>query len=593
MLSLTKSRLAGKTLLFISQVLLLTGLVLVIPAFDGLAQDYKPYNTFNKEAELQKFVKQGGKVEQVSPDVYRLTNRIGESRTFYLNSRESIVENTGPVDTTIINMLEIDTTKYSNKFTFWQRVEINNEYFYTPPFVDDLNRNGRPEIYGKHHSSFPGSGPVEIYERNEVGIFESIYAYPDSATLSVQAMGEIHGSGEKEIFLNYRGDTIPRYVVYKSDSISTFPTTFDFFFYYEAEGQINHTTFGDFNNNGITDAAFINGFSEIIISEFRDSINNFATVFEHVVVGNPLSGFAFGDFDEDGNSELVIGSAQDTLYSIEAVKENFYELKWKDNFSTFNAYMKTTTKDIDGNGKPEFWIGGQDFQEGITRLQCYEAKGDNYYESVAMIELRYINSLYTFYLQANDLDGDGNEELIISIANVILVLKFTGSPNNHQYEIYYVKIGEATEPTAEFQPLTTADLDGDGKTDILLPFQKSENGQAVNFSYILRQNGTVGIEPFNNNATSFDVYLKSYPVPFNSISSVRFSIVKESFAKIKVYNSLGKEINTLLEETLSPGEYNFQWEAKDKYGSPLPSGIYFISLQTDIVFKTTKTVLLK
>ncbi|MFO7526629.1 MAG: FlgD immunoglobulin-like domain containing protein [Ignavibacteriaceae bacterium] len=574
-----------RALVFISFVLLLTSLV--------FAQEYKPNNTFNKAAELQKFVEQGGKCEELSPNVYRLTHRTGESRTFNLNPKENAHKNSNPDDTTIINMWEIDTAKYSSKFTFWQRVEINNEYFFTPPFVDDLNRNGRPEIYGKHHSSFPGSGPVEIYERNNVGIFESIYVYPDSSTLSVQAMGEIHGSGEKEIFINYRGDTIPQYVVYRSDSIGALPTTLDFFFYYQAEGQINHATFSDFDNNGITDAAFINGFSEIIISEFKDSINNFATVFEHVVVGNPLSGFAIGDFDEDGKTELIVGSAQDTLYSIEAFKENLYELNWKGNFSTFNAYMKTTTQDIDGNGRPEFWIGGQDFQEGITRLECYEATGDNNYEPVAMIELRYINSLYTFYLQANDLDGDGKEELIISVANVILILKFTGSPNTHEYEIHYVKIGDATEPTAEFQPLTTADLDGDGKVDILLPFQKSENGQAVNFSYILKQNGTVGVEPFNTQPTSFDVYIKSYPVPFNSTLSVRFSIAKEGFAKIKVYNSLGKEIKTLLEEALSPGEYNFQWEAKDKYGSPLPSGIYFISLQTDNVFKTTKTILLK
>ena len=575
-----------KSLVFISYVLLLTNL--------AFAQEYKSYNTFNKETELQKFVDQGGKVEEISSDVYKLTCRTGESRVFNFSRKENVNKSNKPVDTTIINMWEIDTSKYSSKFTFWQRVEINNEYFYTPPFVDDLNRNGRPEIYGKHHSSLcPAAGPVEIYERNESGIFESIYAYPDSGTWSVQAMGEIHGSGEKEIFINYCGDTTSRYVVYRSDSIGVLPTTFDFFLYYETILQINHTTFGDFDNNGITDAAFIVGWKKIIVSEFRDSINNFITVFEYEDYDDTFSGFAIGDFDGDGKTELIAGSSLGKLISIEAVKENSYELIWQDDFSIYNAYMKTTTQDIDENGKPEFWIGGQDFQEGITRLECYEATGDNNYEPVAMIELRYINSLYTNFLQTKDLDGDGKEELIISLANIILILKFTGSPNNHQYEIYYVKIGEATEPTAEFQPLTTADLNGDGKVDILLPFQKSENGQANNFSYILKQNGTVGVEPLNTQPTSFDVYVKSYPVPFNSTSSVRFSIAKESIAKIKVYNSLGKEIKTLLDEHLSPGEYNIHWEGQDKYGNPLPSGIYFISLQTDAVFKTTKTILLK
>src|SRR5690606_36622578 len=442
-----------------------------------------------------------------------------------------------------------DTTKYSSKFTFWQRVELNNDYVFTPPFIDDLNRNGRPEIYGKHHSSFLGmdGGPVEVYERNENGLFLPLYAYSDSATLSVKAMGEIHGTGEKEIFMNYYNDTIPQYVVYRSDSIGVLPTTFDFFFYYSIPFfSIYDMILGDFDKNGILDCAFIssdeNGIPLIIICEYRDSINNFSTVFEYKNLIESYSGFAIDDFDGDGKTELIAGSGLGELISIEAVKENSYGLNWQGNFSTFNADMKTTTQDIDENGKTEFWTGGQNFQEGITQLECYDAKGDNNYEPVAMIELRYLNSLYTNYLHATDIDGDGKEELIISLANVILILKFIGSPNNHQYEIYYVKIGEATEPTAEFLPLTTADLDGDGKDDILLPFQKSENGQAVNFSYILKQNGTVDVEPLINQPTNSDVYVKSYPVPFNSTSSIRFSVSKEGLTKIKVYNSLGKEI---------------------------------------------------
>src|SRR5690606_35101159 len=176
------------------------------------------------------------------------------------------------------------------------------------------------------------------------------------------------------------------------------------------------------------------GIPLIIICEYKDIINNFSTVFEYKNLIESYSGFAIDDFDGDGKTELIAGSGLGELISIEAVKENSYGLNWQGNFSTFNAYMKTTTQDIDGNGKPEFWIGGQDFQEGITRLECYEAQGDNNYEPVAMIELRYINSLSTFYLQATDLDGDGKEELILSIANTILILKFKGSPNDHLYD---------------------------------------------------------------------------------------------------------------------------------------------------------------
>ncbi|MDO8549350.1 MAG: FG-GAP-like repeat-containing protein [Ignavibacteria bacterium] len=549
-------------------------------------------NLFNKDYEIQKFIENGGKVSLISSDVYKFIYPDGNARVFNFNKNKNLNVYNTPVDTTIINIWEIDTTKYSSKFTFWQRVEIKNGYTFVPPFVDDLNRNGKPEIYGFHHADFPPSGPVEIYERGINDIFNSVYAYPDSATIFVKAMGEIHGNGEKEIYIHHRDYNSG--VVYKSDSIGVLPTTFDFIFYYEPN-QINDMTFGDFDQNGITDCAFVDAStpSKIIIGEFRKNINNFSSVFEQTTDGETPSGFAISDFDEDKKMELVVGTGEGNVYVIENRSENFYEISWNGIFPMYNAYMKASTKDIDGNGRPEFWIGGQDFPEGITRFQCYEAVGDYNYETLAVIELRYINSLSTNYLQSKDIDDDGQEELIISLANVILILKFTGSPNNHQYDIYYAKIGEATEPTAEFEPLTPADLDGDNKTDILLPFYKYENGQSYNFSYILKQNGTVGVGSLNTKPNNSDNYVKSFPVPFNSASSINFAISKESFVKLKVYNSLGKEIRTLLEKELSPGEYNIQWEVRDEYGRLLPSGIYFISLQTGNVIKTTKTILLK
>jgi hypothetical protein len=125
--------------------------------------------------------------------------------------------------------------------------------------------------------------------------------------------------------------------------------------------------------------------------------------------------------------------------------------------------MQTATNDIDGNGKPEFWIGGQDYENGITVFQCYEADRNDNYKAVAYIELRYLVSFYNEYIQAVDIDDDGKEELVISIGNVVLILKFAGYPNNHQYKLWYAKLGEATQPGAGFYPAAVADLDGDGQ----------------------------------------------------------------------------------------------------------------------------------
>jgi hypothetical protein len=548
---------------------------------------------FNKEDEIKKFIELGGEVREISPNVYNFIYSDGSSRIFNLNRDDRFFDNNANVDTTIINIWEIDTTRYNDKFHFWQEVGIFNLNYYKPPLVDDLNRNSRPEIYGSHYLT----GPVEIYERNASRIFTSIFAYNGSETFAIQAMGEIHGEGEKEVYLVH--NNFNNGVIYKSDIIGELPTTFDFIFYYGNQFSITYMTFGDWDKNGITDCAFISadslGVPVIFISEFRDSLNNFATVYEKITADtswvNVPSGFAIGDFDDDDKTELIAASTQGIIYSIEVIQENLYNLVWQDNFSTLSAYMNTSTIDIDGNGQQEFWIGGQDFEQGITRFQAYEAVSDNKYETVALIELRYINTFYTNYLQAKDIDADGNEEIIISIANILLILKFTGTVNEHEYKIFYAKIGEATQPGAKFEPVTLADLDGDNKTDILLPLLGS--GPAPIFSYILRNDLITGFEPSDEKTVFSEDYIKSFPVPFNSISKIDFVISKESPVKIKVYNSLGKEIKILFYETISPGEYNIQWESEDNNGNPLPSGIYFISLQTEYVIKTTKTILLK
>ncbi len=585
-----------KILVFVSHIVLLAvlfaGQVNIV-----VAQEYKNHNTFNKETELQKFVERGGKVEEISPDVYRITNRIGESRTFYFSSKENVFENNKPVDTTIINIWEIDTTKFAGMFTFWQQVPVSNS-LWAPLPVEDLNNNGQPELYGYTNTIIPNF-ELNIFERNLNGNYQNVYTY-DSQAVFVKGIGDIKRTGYKEIVIYYFEDedsVTYHYSIYKSDSLSVLPTTLDFIFYFDGY-QINDMVFGDFDNNGITDCAFTVARAQIppmsIVAEFRNSINNFQELFRFSSLSEDgVSGFAINDFDLDKKTELVFSTAAGNIFIIENESENGYSIVNQFPFLSYNAFMQTITNDIDNNDKPEFWIGGQDFEEGITIIQAYESDGDNSYKSIARIELRYLVSFYNYYIQSVDIDDDGKEELIISIGNVILILKFVGSPGNHLYKLWYAKVGEGTQPGAQFNPVAIADLDGDGKKDLLIPMERYTPTTYYASSYILRRDGTTSVGSIKTDNSYYQNFIKSYPVPFNSTSSVRFSIKKESLTKIVVYNSLGKEIKTLLDKQLSPGEYNIHWEARDKYGIPLPSGIYFISLQTDNVFKTTKTILLK
>ena len=552
---------------------------------------YAQLNTFNKQAELQHFIERGGKVTETAPNIYKLTYSTGEVRVFDFNKNNRKYEYLEGVDTTIINIWEIDTTKYSDRFSFWQKVDIVNN-FENIVFVDDLNKNGLLELYGfsEGHSVFVG--PVKIFEQNKQGIFQNVYSY-DSNSVYVHGIGDINSDGNKEIFLR-TNDTING-KFYKSDSLGQLPTSFDFIFYY-TPNQVNDMTFGDFDKNGITDCAFIDGAGtqKVIIGEYKKNINNFITVFADSTTNlTDYSGFAIDDFDKDSKTDLVFGTGQGTIKVIENIDTNQYNIVWQDMFPTYNAYMNAATNDIDGNGKPEFWIGGQDFEQGISFFIAYETDGDNSYHPVAMIELRYLVSLDANYLQAADIDGDGKDELVISLGEYILILRFTGTPNYHSYGLYYVKNNEQTQPGNTFRPVTIYDLDGDGKKDILLPMDKYVAPNTIYLSYLLSQNNISSIDgEEKNNHNSFNIY-QNYPNPFNLSSKISISLSKHSRIKIKIYNILGKEVKLLLDKYLLKGEYSVVWDGTGNNGNILNSGIYLITMEAGSFRKTIKAVLLK
>jgi hypothetical protein len=551
-------------------------------------------NNFNKEYELQKFVERGGKYEETSPNIYKLTFPDGVSRTYNLNHKRNVVNRSEGIDTTIINVWEIDTTQFKDYFTFWQKVQIANSYWAPLP-VEDLNRNKRPELYGYTdfpNLPYPPGGPVRIFERDTDGIFKNVFEY-DSSTIFVKATGDIHRTGGKEVYIHSK--LVNNGVVYRSDTVGSLPTTFDFTFYYPAN-QINDMHFGDFDKNNITDCAFVDGAGaqHCIIGEYRDTINNFEELFRFSTTEEgDLSGFAINDFDRDGKIEFVIGSGRyGNIYVVENISENIYSLINQFTFPVLNAYMLTVTNDIDQNGKPEFWIGGQDFEEGITIYQCYEAIGQNTYQHVASIELRYSVAFNTHYIQAVDIDDDSKQEIVISSGNNIFILKFVGSIGKHNYKLLYAKLGEATQPGATFYPCAIADLDGDGKKDILIPFRKYIYPITYAFSYILRQDKLTELTIYQSKELSYSI-ISNYPTPFNSISIISFEINETTTARLSVYNSLGEEIKILLENELAPDKYKITWDATDKYGKSLPSGVYLIALQTNQMLYATKTIYLK
>jgi hypothetical protein len=88
-------------------------------------------------------------------------------------------------------------------------------------------------------------------------------------------------------------------------------------------------------------------------------------------------------------------------------------------------------------------------------------------------------------------------------------------------------------------------------------------------------------------AESFGL-LQNYPNPFNPSTTFRYSIPQTSKVVITVYDILGNEIATLMDEEKSVGTYELIWNAEN-----LSSGIYFYQLKAGNFFQTRKMILLK
>jgi hypothetical protein len=107
-------------------------------------------------------------------------------------------------------------------------------------------------------------------------------------------------------------------------------------------------------------------------------------------------------------------------------------------------------------------------------------------------------------------------------------------------------------------------------------------------------NPYIGISSNNENVPVNYSLFQNYPNPFNPVTTIKFDIpdaetTRRSFmARLVIYDILGREVEVLVNEDLSPGTYEVKWD-----GSGFSSGIYFYMLTAPGFSQTKRMVLLK
>jgi hypothetical protein len=91
---------------------------------------------------------------------------------------------------------------------------------------------------------------------------------------------------------------------------------------------------------------------------------------------------------------------------------------------------------------------------------------------------------------------------------------------------------------------------------------------------------------------------QNYPNPFNPETEIDYAIPVQSQVSLRVYNMIGQDVGTLVNELQSPGYYSVRWNGKDDNGRPVASGLYLLRIEASgedgrNTVMTRKMILLK
>jgi len=98
---------------------------------------------------------------------------------------------------------------------------------------------------------------------------------------------------------------------------------------------------------------------------------------------------------------------------------------------------------------------------------------------------------------------------------------------------------------------------------------------------------------YSTSTLSSEILFQNYPNPFNPTTTISFSLPAGSNVVIRVYDTIGHEIVTLINEQKPAGSHFIEWNGKNEFGKSMPSGLYLYSIKAGNYEKTNKMLLIK
>lgn len=170
---------------------------------------------------------------------------------------------------------------------------------------------------------------------------------------------------------------------------------------------------------------------------------------------------------------------------------------------------------------------------------------------------------------------------IISVLCTAILFCYRHAEAQYQVRMSVLSNGGAASNNSSYTVAGTAGQPLVGSTSSSSHFMKA------GFWFLSRAIVTVVEDISHTLPTEFRLE-QNYPNPFNASTVIRFALPEPSAVTLRLFDVLGREVGTVVDKKLQPGEYKIHLEAKD-----LPSGVYIYQLQAGSFVQHRKMVLTK
>ncbi len=492
---------------------------------------------------------------------------------------------------------------------------------YTTATWGDYDNDGKLDLF---LSTFNNENNL-LYHNEGSGVFTKVITgviVSDGGASNNSSWVDFNNDGKLDMCVTNYGQ---KRFLYQGDGIGGFVKITTGAFVNDVSGSIS-SAWGDYNNDGLMDVYIANNGAALNNNFFykNDGAGNFTKMTALNIVSDTTKSFSvsWGDFNNDGFEDLFVagdGVRNDALYRNNkdgSFTNEISSVVALDQYSVMGNWA-----DYDNDGFLDLFVSRWQNQNNLL----YHNNGNGTFTKITLGDIANDHG-NSFGCAWADYDNDGDMDLVVGNinnennflyrnnataenTNKWITIKCVGTTSNKsaigakvlvkaningtsQWQLREITAGTGyasqNDMRAHFGLGTAAVIDS---IKIMWPSGSvnSFTNIGVNRFATITENGSlVGVNGTEVKIPNGFELQQNYPNPFNPSTVIKFTVPYATIITLKVYNTSGKEITTLLNKSFQQGSHEVEFNSEG-----LASGVYYYTLAGDNFSDTKKMILIK